>query len=92
MKTQQRDARTLYADALHVLLRDEIASTIATRDFELLVEVARLASDDAPLELATSDPALFATWRSAVTRYHLAGWGYMTPERVKDVCSKQKSK
>jgi hypothetical protein len=35
-----------------------------------------------PREMATTDPALFATWRAAVTKYHLKGWTHMTPERV----------
>jgi hypothetical protein len=65
-----------------------MAEIAVARDFELLREVARLAQQDAPFALASTDPALFATWRSAVTKYHLKGWTHMTPERVDIVQSK----
>jgi hypothetical protein len=77
-----RTARTLYVDALEVLLKGRMADVAVARDWELLREVARLAQQDAPLELAATDPALYETWRAAVTRYHLKGWTHMTPERV----------
>jgi predicted ATPase len=77
-----RTARTLYANALDVLLRGRMAEIAVARDWELLREVARLAQSDAPAVLASTDPALFATWRAAVTKYHLKGWTHMTPERV----------
>ncbi len=77
-----RTARTLYVDALDALLKGRMADIAVARDWELLREVARLAQQDAPLELASTDPALYETWRAAVTRYHLKGWTHMTPERV----------
>ena len=77
-----RTARTLHVEALDVLLRGRMAEVAVARDWELLREIARLAQPDAPRELATTDPALFATWRAAVTKYHLKGWTHMTPERV----------
>jgi hypothetical protein len=77
-----RTARALYLDALDALLRGRMAEIAVARDWELLREVARLAQQDAPLELASTDPALYETWRAAVTRYHLKGWTHMTPERV----------
>ena len=77
-----RTARTLHVDALDVLLRGRMAEIAVARDWELLREVARLAQHDAPVGLASTDPALFATWRAAVTKYHLKGWTHMTPERV----------
>ncbi len=77
-----RTARTLYVDALDVLLRGRMAEIAVARDWELLREVAQLAQHDAPVVLASTDPALFATWRAAVTKYHLKGWTHMTPERV----------
>jgi hypothetical protein len=83
-----RTARGLYVEALDVLLRGRMAEVAVARDWELLREVARLADEDAPLELAATDPALFATWRTAVTKYHLKGWGHMTPQRVDAVRSK----
>lgn len=79
------DRRTLYAEALQALLKGEMAKLARNRDYELLEEVARLARNDAPTELAATDPALYASWRAAVTRYHLAGWTHMTPERVAEV-------
>jgi hypothetical protein len=77
-----RTARTLYVDALDALLNGRMAEIAVARDWELLREVARLAQQDAPEVLASTDPALFATWRAAVTKYHLKGWTHMTPERV----------
>lgn len=80
-----RTARTLHVEALDALLRGRMAEIAVARDWELLREVARLAQQDAPLTLAATDPALFATWRAAVTKYHLKGWAHMTPERVEAV-------
>jgi hypothetical protein len=77
-----RTARMLYVDALDALLKGRMAEIAVARDWELLREVARLAQQDAPLELASTDPALYETWRAAVTKYHLKGWTHMTPERV----------
>jgi len=77
-----RTARALYVEALDVLLRGCMADIAVARDWELLREVARLAQQDAQLDLASTDPALFSSWRAAVTRYHLKGWTHMTPERV----------
>lgn len=82
------DRRALYVAALDVLLNGRMAAVAVARDFALLEEVARLAQRDAPAELAVTDPALFASWRAAVTRYHLAGWGGMTPERVAAAAAK----
>jgi predicted ATPase len=79
------DRRTLYAEALSALLKGEMAHLALARNFELLAEVARLAREDAPVALATSDPALYTSWRAAVTRYHVSGWTYMTPERIAEV-------
>ena len=77
-----RTARTLYVEALDVLLRGRMADIAVARDWELLREVARLAQQDAQLSLASTDPALFSSWRAAVTKYHLKGWTHMTAERV----------
>ena len=77
-----RTARTLYVEALDALLKGRMAEIAVARDWELLREVARLAHEDAPIALSATDPALFATWRAAVTKYHLKGWTRMTPERV----------
>jgi hypothetical protein len=77
-----RTARSLHVEALDALLRGRMAEIGVARDWELLREVARLAHQDAPIALATTDPALYSTWRAAVTKYHLKGWTNMTPERV----------
>ncbi|MCP3471798.1 MbcA/ParS/Xre antitoxin family protein [Bradyrhizobium sp. CCGUVB1N3] len=80
-----RTVRTLYAEALDVLLRGEMADVAVARDWDLLSEVARLAFDDASTDLAVTDPSLFAAWREAVTKFHLKGWTNMTPQRVEEV-------
>jgi hypothetical protein len=77
-----RTARTLHVEALDALLQGRMAEVAVARDWELLREIARLAAEDAPLVLAATDPALFAAWRTAVTKYHLKGWTHMTPQRV----------
>jgi hypothetical protein len=83
-----RTARALYEEALDALLRGRMAEAAVARDWELLREIARLAHEDASLDLASTDPALFTSWRAAVTKYHLKGWGQMTPERVDAVRQK----
>ncbi|NOX93290.1 MAG: hypothetical protein GXP18_12820 [Gammaproteobacteria bacterium] len=79
------DSRTLYVNALDALLKGEIAKVVQERDFMLLKEIARLAEQDAPVDLAATDPSLYMSWRAAVTRYHLSGWTKMTPERVSKI-------
>jgi hypothetical protein len=83
-----RSARTLHVEALEALLKGRMAEVAVARDWELLREIARLAQGDAPAVLASTDPALFASWRAAVTKYHLKGWTHMTPERVDAVRDK----
>jgi hypothetical protein len=80
-----RTARALHVEALDVLLKGRMAEVAVARDWNLLEEVARLAGQDAPLDLAATDSSLFVTWREAVTKYHLKGWSHMTPERVRQV-------
>ncbi len=80
-----RSKRDLYVEALDALLRSKIVPVARAKDWELLREIARLAQSDAPKELAMTDPALFQSWRAAVTRFHLAGWTGMSPERVDEV-------
>ncbi len=80
-----RTRRELSVSALDVLLRGKFVPVARAKDWELLREVARLAQSDAPHKLAATDPALFRSWRAAVTRFHLNGWTHMTPERVDDV-------
>ena len=80
-----RSARTLHVEAQDALIGQKMASLFKARDWELLRAVARLAQEDAPPVLAVTDPALFQTLRKAVTRYHLAGWTRMTPQRIDDV-------
>ena len=59
MTAVTRTARSLYVDALDALLRGRMAEVAVARDWELLREIARLAREDAPRELATTDAALF---------------------------------
>ena len=80
-----RTARTLYVEALDALLKGRMAEIAVARDWELLRELARLAIEDAPASLSSTDPALFAAWRSAVTKYHLKGWTNMTPDRIDQI-------
>ncbi len=80
-----RCLRNLYVEALDALLHDRIVPIARGKDWELLREVARLAQSDAPLDLAMTDPALFQSWRAAVTRFHLGGWTAMSPERIDQV-------
>ena len=77
-----RSARDRYVEGLDALLKGRMAALVKAREWELLAEVAHLAQDDAPTDLAVTDPALFKTWRDAVTRYHRAGWSKMTPLRA----------
>ena len=83
-----RTARTIYVEALDALLKGKMPEIAVSRDWELLREVARLAQEDAPPILSSTDPALFAAWRAAVTKYHLKGWTHMTPERIDVICAR----
>ena len=84
-----RNARALYVDGLEALLNQKMAKLFLERDWELLRQVARMAQEDAPPDLAVTDAALFRSWRNAVTKYHLAGWTNMTPERIDEVTRPQ---
>ena len=86
-----RSKRSLRVEAQDALIRGRIAAVAKARDWELLEEIARLAEDDAPVEMAASDPAMYATLRAAITRFHLKGWSAMTPERVRDVAQEDRS-
>lgn len=81
-----RSKRALRVEAIETLIGRRVAHVFKTRDWELLEEVARLALADAPVDLASTDPALYVTLRNAITAYHLSGWTNMTPERVRSVC------
>lgn len=85
------DPRTLYVNALDALLKGNIAKVALSRDFVLLNEIARLAEQDAPVDLAVTDPSLYVSWRKAVTQYHLSGWTEMTPDRVSKVTQDRSS-
>lgn len=80
-----RSARQLRVEALHHLLNGRIVPLIRARDWELLAEVVRLARTDVPAELAATDPALFGSWRAAVTRWHLKGWGRLDEARIAEL-------
>jgi hypothetical protein len=77
-----RSARALHVEGLDALLRGRMAALVKARDWELLREVARLATQDAPLDLATTDAARFRAYREAVAHFHLGGWSAMTPDRI----------
>ena len=77
----------LTSRALDCLLVCRWADVAVARDWELLRELARLADEGPPVDLARTDPKLFERWRDAVTRYHLGGWTKMTPTRVDAVTS-----
>ncbi|MHC2844920.1 hypothetical protein [Bradyrhizobium diazoefficiens] len=73
---------TLRDQALDCLLDCRWADVAVARDWPLLREIAALAQADAPTDLLPGQPDLFRRWREAVTKFHLSGWSYMTPERV----------
>jgi hypothetical protein len=84
-----RSKRTLRVEAQDALIRGHMVAVFKMRDWELLEEIARLAEADAPIAMAASDPAMFATLRAAITRYHLKGWSHMTAERVRQVAARR---
>jgi len=51
-----RTARALYVEALDALLHVRMAEIAVARDWELLREMARLAQQDAPLAVSSTDP------------------------------------
>lgn len=86
-----RSKRSLRVEAQDALIRGRIAAVARARDWELLEEIARLAEADAPVEMAASDPAMYATLRAAITRFHLKGWSAMTAQRVREVAQEDRS-
>jgi hypothetical protein len=80
-----RSKRALRVEAISTLIARRVALVFKARDWELLEEVARIAREDAPVDLAATDPSLYVALRNAITAYHLAGWTNMTPERVRAV-------
>jgi hypothetical protein len=80
-----RSKRSLRVEAIDALIRNRIGAVAKSRDWELLEEIAKLAKDDAPVDLAMTDPSMFIALRNAITRFHLGGWSNMTPERVRSV-------
>jgi hypothetical protein len=78
----------LRVEAIDALIRGRMAAVAKARDWELLEEMARLVEADAPLEMAASDPAMYATLRAAITRFHLKRWSAMTPERVRSIAQR----
>lgn len=85
MDAIDRSKRSLRVEAINILINRKVAFVAKERDWELLEEVARIAQDDAPVDLAATDPSLFIALRNAITSYHLAGWTNMTPARVRAV-------
>ena len=83
-----RTSRSLYVEALDALLEGKMAAVALSRDWELLREIARLAQQDAPPALSSTDASLYLAWRSAVTKFHLKGWTNMTPERIDAVVAR----
>lgn len=81
----KRNARALHVAALEALLNQHMAKLYLARDWELLRELARMAQADAPVSLSVTDPALYQSWRQAVTKFHLGGWSNLTPERIDEV-------
>ena len=80
-----RSARELHVAAHEALFKGQMAALVNRRDWELLREVARLAAQDAPVDLAFTDPSRYQLYRHAVTRFHMGGWSAMTPERIDTV-------
>lgn len=83
----ERGPRALRVEAQDALIRGKVAAAALRRDWELLEEIARIVAQDAPHDLAVTDPARFTALRNAITRFHLAGWTHMTPERVRAVAA-----
>ena len=84
-ETLGRSMRDLRVEALSALLNNQIVAVAKRHDWPLLEEIARIVQEDAPVDLAFTDPSLYVALRNAVTRFHLVGWTRMSPERVRAV-------
>jgi hypothetical protein len=56
------------------------------RDLEALVE---FSTKDAPLSLAHTDPALFASLRQQITDFHLRGWSRLNLEKLRELAKSE---
>ncbi|MXX87925.1 MAG: hypothetical protein F4213_13190 [Boseongicola sp. SB0677_bin_26] len=81
MNRSRRDLEVMAEDAL---ARDRVFEVMAERDWELLHEIADYIQKDIDPRMARTDPARFRLLRDAVTRCHIKGLTYMTPEGIRE--------
>lgn len=80
-----RSKRTLRILAEEALIEGRVFKVMASRDWELLHEIAAYAQQDVDVSIARTDPARYRLLRNGVTSFHLKGLSHMTPERVREV-------
>lgn len=83
-------ARQREMEARHLLTHlDEVTELIASKQWERLIAFADAVAADAPLDLASTDPALFRTLRKAVTEVHVRGLA-LDPQELRRLAAASK--
>lgn len=78
-----RTLRSLRIEAEDALIGKAVFRVMAARDWQLLIEIARIAQADADQRLAQTDPSRFRLLRDGVTNWHLKGLGGITPDSIR---------
>ncbi len=75
--------------AREMLLKPELlGERLVQRRWQDVAALVRYARQDVPVELATTDPALYAALREGVTRFYLRGGGNIRLERLEELAGK----
>lgn len=72
--------------AREMLLRPELlGERLVERKWRDVAALVRYAKKDVPVELAATDPALYAALREGVTQFYLRGGGHIRLERLEEL-------
>jgi hypothetical protein len=79
-------ARQRELAARHLLAHpEEIAVCLRQRRWAELAALVEFATNDAPPEMAQTDPALYALLRQQITGFHVRGWSGLNLAVVKEL-------
>ena len=68
--------------------QEEIPVLLKQKRWAELAAVAEYAANDAPADLAQTDPALYRQLRQQITEYRIRGWNQLNVEKLKKLAGK----
>lgn len=83
-----RSRRNLRVEAEDAIIRDRVFGVLAAKDWELVIEIARIIQNDAPVDLALHDPHRFKQLRDGITTCHIKGLGRMSERGIRNTLSR----